>query len=63
MVNYFHVNSITIFIVNFIVIIPLTAMLNYTIKEIALYTSNILKSLLNTTFRYIFPLLVCFNII
>ncbi|XTI90532.1 calcium/proton exchanger [Cenococcum geophilum] len=51
MVNYLYVNSITIFIVNFITIILLTIMLNYTTKEITLRAGNILGSLLNVTFR------------
>jgi len=63
MVNYLYINSITIFIVNFIAIIPLTIMLNCTTKEITLRASNILGSLLNVTFRYISPLLICPNII
>ena len=63
MVNYFYVNSITIFIVNFIAIIPLTIMLSYATKEIALRAGNTLNSLLNATFGYVSPLLVCLNII
>ncbi|XTI93336.1 Sodium/calcium exchanger protein-domain-containing protein [Cenococcum geophilum] len=42
MVNYLYVNGITIFIVNFIAIIPLTVMLSYATKEIALRAGNIL---------------------
>ncbi|XTI96172.1 calcium/proton exchanger [Cenococcum geophilum] len=57
-VNYLHVNGITIFIVNFITIIPLTVMLNYTTKEIALRASNILGSLLNATFRNAVKLII-----
>ena len=63
MINYLYVNNIIIFTVNFITIIPLAVMLSYITKEIALYTSNILGGLLNVTFRYIFLLLVCPNII
>ena len=62
-VNYLHANSITIFIVNFITIIPLTVMLSYTTKEITLRAGNILGGLLNATFRYISPLLIYPNII
>jgi len=62
-VNYLHVNGITIFIINFIAIIPLAAMLSYTTKEIALRAGNTLGGLLNATFRYVSPLLVCPNII
>jgi len=63
MVNYLHVNGITIFIVNFIAIIPLAVMISCAIKEITLHASNILGGLLNATFRYVSPLLVCPNII
>jgi len=63
MVNYLYVNSITIFIVNFIAIIPLAVMLSYAITEITLRAGNILGGLLNVTFRYVSPLLVCPNII
>jgi Ca2+:H+ antiporter len=62
-VNYLYVNGITIFIVNFITIIPLAVMLSYATKEIALRAGNILGGLLNVTFGYISPLLVCPNII
>jgi Ca2+:H+ antiporter len=62
-VNYLYVNGITIFIVNFIAIILLTVMLNYTTKEIALRASDILGGLLNATFGYISLLLICPNII
>jgi len=62
-VNYLHVNSITIFIINFIAIIPLAVMLSYATKEIALRAGNILGGLLNATFRYISPLLIYPNII
>jgi len=63
MVNYLYVNGITIFIVNFIAIIPLAVMLSYATKEIALRAGNILGGFLNATFRYISPLLICPNII
>ena len=63
MVNYLYVNSITIFIVNFIIIIPLTIMLSYATKEIILYAGVILGGLLNATFRYFSSLLICPNII
>jgi len=63
MVNYLHVNSITIFIVNFMAIIPLTTILSYATEEITLRAGNILGGLLNVTFRYVSPLLICPNII
>jgi Ca2+:H+ antiporter len=62
-VNYFYINGIVIFIVNFITIIPLAVILNYTTKEIVLRANNTLGGLLNATFRYISPLLICPNII
>ena len=62
-VNYLHINSITIFIINFIAIILLAAMLNCTTKEIALCVGDTLGGILNATFRYISPLLICPNII
>jgi len=62
-VNYLYINGITIFIVNFIAIIPLAIMLSYATKEITLRASNILGGLLNVTFRYVFLLLVYPNII
>jgi Ca2+:H+ antiporter len=62
-VNYLHVNGITIFIINFITIIPLTIILSYTTKEITLRAGNTLGGLLNTTFRHVSPLLICPNII
>ena len=62
-VNYLHVNGIAIFIVNFIAIIPLAAMLSYATEEIALRAGDTLGGLLNATFGYISPLLVCPNII
>ncbi|XTI92934.1 hypothetical protein V2W45_1472412 [Cenococcum geophilum] len=57
-VNYLHVNGITIFIVNFIAIIPLAAMLSYATKEITLRAGNILGSLLNATFRNAVKLII-----
>ena len=62
-VNYLYINSIAIFIVNFIAIIPLTAIISYATKDITLRAGNILGSLLNATFRYISLLLICPNII
>ena len=62
-VNYLHVNGIAIFIVNFIAIIPLAAMISCATREIALRTGDIPGGLLNATFGYVSPLLVCPNII
>ena len=63
MVNYFYINGITIFIINFVAIIPLAAMFSYVTEEIVLRTSNILGGLLNATFRYISLFLIYSNII
>jgi len=63
MVNYLYINGIAIFIVNFIAIILLTAMISYTTKEIILRAGNILGGLLNAAFRYISPLFIYSNII
>ena len=58
-VNYLYVNSIAIFIVNFIAIILLTVIISYVTEEIALCASDILGGILNATFRYIsLPLFV-----
>jgi len=62
-VNYLYINSITIFIINFIAIILLAAMLSCATEEIVLHTSDTLGGILNTTFGYISPLLICPNII
>ena len=62
-VNYLYINGIAIFIINFITIILLAAMLSCVIEEIALRAGNILGGLLNATFRYIFPLYIYPNII
>jgi len=53
-VNYLNINSVAIFIVNFITIILLAIMLSYATKEITLRVGEILSSLLNATFGYIF---------
>jgi len=62
-VNYLYVNGITIFIINFIAIIPLTIILNYTTKEIALRAGNTLSGLLNAIFKYVSLLFIYLNII
>jgi Ca2+:H+ antiporter len=45
-----HVNGIIIFVINFIAIIPLAAMLSFATEEIALRTGETLGGLLNATF-------------
>ncbi|KAI9724087.1 MAG: hypothetical protein M1812_000806 [Candelaria pacifica] len=49
-VNYLHVSPIAVFVVNFIAIIPLAALLSYATEEIALRTGETLGGLLNATF-------------
>jgi Ca2+:H+ antiporter len=50
-INYAgHVNGIIIFVVNFLAIIPLAAMLSFGTEEIALRTGETLGGLLNATF-------------
>lgn len=50
------INRIAVFIVNFIAIIPLAAMLSFGTEEIALRTGETLGGLLNATFGYVCPL-------
>ena len=49
-VNYAHVQPVAIFVINFIAIIPLAAMLSYATEEIAIRTGETLGGLLNATF-------------
>ena len=44
------INPVIIFVVNFIAIIPLAAMLSYATEEIALRTGETIGGLLNATF-------------
>ena len=46
------INPVVVFIVNFIAIIPLAAMLSYATEEIALRTGETIGGLLNATFGY-----------
>ena len=53
-INYIHsVNRVAVFIVNFIAIVPLAAMLSFATEEIALRTGETLGGLLNATFGYV----------
>jgi Ca2+:H+ antiporter len=47
------VNRVVVFVVNFIAIIPLAAMLSFATEEIALRTGETLGGLLNATFGYV----------
>ena len=49
-VNYAHVQPVAVFVINFIAIIPLAAMLSYATEEIAIRTGETLGGLLNATF-------------
>ena len=49
-VNYAHISPIAVFVINFIAIIPLAAMLSYATEEIAFHTGETLGGLLNATF-------------
>lgn len=51
--NYAGVNKIIVFVVNFIAIIPLAAMLSFATEEIALHVGESLGGLLNATFGYV----------
>jgi Ca2+:H+ antiporter len=53
-INYVpSVNRVAVFIVNFIAIVPLAAMLGFATEEIALRTGETLGGLLNATFGYV----------
>lgn len=49
-VNYAHAQPVAVFVINFIAIIPLAAMLSYATEEIAIHTGETLGGLLNATF-------------
>ena len=49
-VNFANVPKVGVFIINFIAIIPLAAMLSYATEEIALRTGETIGGLLNATF-------------
>ena len=49
-VKYAHLNGYALFVVNFIAIIPLAAMLSFATEELALYVGETLGGLLNATF-------------
>ncbi|KAI5283721.1 hypothetical protein KEM54_001907, partial [Ascosphaera aggregata] len=56
--NYAHVNSVAVFVVNFLAIIPLAAMLSNATEEIALRTGETMGGLLNATFGNAVELIV-----
>ena len=57
-VYYAHVDPVAVFIINFIAIIPLAAMLSYATEEIALRTGEVIGGLLNASFGNAVELIV-----
>ncbi|EGE02265.1 hypothetical protein TEQG_01305 [Trichophyton equinum CBS 127.97] len=55
---YLKVNSVAVFVVNFIAIVPLAAMLGYGTEEIAMRTGETVGGLLNATFGNAVELIV-----
>lgn len=55
---YAHVDPVVVFVVNFIAIIPLAAMLSYATEEIALRTGEVIGGLLNASFGNAVELIV-----
>lgn len=49
-INYAHLNGIANFVVNFVAIIPLAAMLSFATEELAMYVGETLGGLLNASF-------------
>ena len=49
-VEYAHIDPVVIFVLNFIAIVPLAAMLSFATEEIALHTGETVGGLLNATF-------------
>lgn len=49
-VEYAHIDPVIVFVLNFIAIIPLAAMLSFATEEIALHTGETIGGLLNATF-------------
>jgi Ca2+:H+ antiporter len=56
---YAHVNPVAVFVVNFIAIIPLAAMLSYATEEIAYRTGETIGGLLNASFGLVLVLCRC----
>lgn len=57
-VYYAHINPVAVFVINFIAIIPLAAMLSYATEEIALRTGEVIGGLLNASFGNAVELIV-----
>ncbi|KAK4618091.1 Vacuolar calcium ion transporter [Fulvia fulva] len=56
--EYSGVNKVVVFVVNFIAIIPLAAVLSYSTEELAMYIGEVLGGLLNATFGNAVELIV-----
>ena len=56
--NAGNINGIVVFVVNFIAIIPLAAMLSFATEELALYVGEVLGGLLNASFGNAVELIV-----
>lgn len=56
--NYAHVNKIAVFVVNFVAIIPLAAILSFATEELAMYIGEVLGGLLNASFGNAVELIV-----
>ncbi|KAK4574890.1 hypothetical protein LTR86_001732 [Recurvomyces mirabilis] len=56
--EYSGVNKIVVFVINFLAIIPLAAMLSYATEELAMYIGETLGGLLNATFGNAVELIV-----
>ena len=57
-VYYAHINPIAVFVINFVAIIPLAALLSYATEEIALRTGETIGGLLNASFGNAVELIV-----
>ena len=49
-VRYAHLNGYALFVINFVAIVPLAALLSFATEELALYVGETLGGLLNATF-------------
>ena len=56
--EYAHVNKIIVFVINFLAIVPLAALLSFATEELALYIGETLGGLLNATFGNAVELIV-----
>ncbi|KAK5105777.1 hypothetical protein LTR62_002157 [Meristemomyces frigidus] len=56
--HFTNVNKIVVFVINFLAIIPLAAMLSYSTEELAMYIGETLGGLLNATFGNAVELIV-----